>query len=361
MPGPRSEEEVLAAIERRRLRPRVKLMDEHITLSHGAGGKSSHTLIETVFVRALSNPLLDPLGDHAVLPASGDARLAFSTDASVVAPLFFPGGDIGELAVNGTVNDLAMAGARPLYLSLSFILEEGLAVADLERVVASVGEAARASGVVVAAGDTKVVERGKCDRLYIATAGIGAIEHGVELAPARIRPGDRVLLSGTVGDHGMAIMVARGGLELEVELESDSAPLHELVATLLTATAGVRCLRDPTRGGVATVLNELALAAGAGIVIDELSIPVRPEVTGACELLGIDPLYVANEGKLIAVVAPEAEEAALMALRSHPLGTAAATIGEVRADPPGMVLLNTAFGGTRVIDMLAGDPLPRIC
>ena len=357
----RTEEEVLAAIERRRRRPHVKLMDEHITLSHGAGGKSSHTLIETVFLRELGNPLLAPLADHALLPATGTARLAFTTDASVVAPLFFPGGDIGELAVNGAVNDLAMAGARPRYLSASFILEEGLPTADLQRVVASLGAAAREAGVVVATGDTKVVERGKADGLYISVAGVGTVEHELELSPARIRPGDRVLLSGTIGDHGMAIMVARGGLDLEVDLESDTAPLHDLVATLLAAAPEVRCLRDPTRGGVATVLNELALAAETGIVVDELMIPVRPEVTGACEILGIDPLYVANEGKLLAIVSPEAEQAALAALRSHPLGTAAAVIGEVRADPPGMVVLETAFGGSRVVDMLAGDPLPRIC
>jgi len=357
----RSEADVLAAIERRRRRGHVKLLDKHITLSHGAGGKSSHALIETLFVRELENPLLAPLGDHALLPATGGARLALTTDASVVSPIFFPGGDIGELAINGTVNDLAMAGARPLYVSVSFILEEGLAIAELERVVKSLAAAARAAGVVVATGDTKVVERGKADGMYISAAGIGVLEHDLDLAPDQIRPGDRVLLSGTAGDHGMAIMVARGGLALEVHLESDTAPLHDLVATLLAATSDVRCLRDPTRGGVATVLNELALGAEVAVVIDELSVPIRPEVNGACEILGIDPLYVANEGKLIAVVAPEAEQAALQALRAHPLGTSAAVIGEVRPDPPGMVVLETAFGGSRVVDMLAGDPLPRIC
>ncbi|NUT57081.1 MAG: hydrogenase expression/formation protein HypE [Thermoleophilia bacterium] len=336
-------------------------MDEHITLSHGAGGKSSHTLIETLFLRELGNPLLEPLADHALLPATNGAPLAFTTDASVIAPLFFPGGDIGELAVNGCVNDLAMAGATPRYLSASFILEEGLPTDDLARIVRSMAAAARAAGVVVATGDTKVVERGKADGLYISTAGIGTVEHRLQLGPGSIRTGDKVLLSGTIGDHGMAIMVARGGLELEADIASDTAPLHELVATLLAATAGVRCLRDPTRGGVATVLNELALGADVAITLDELMIPVRPEVRGACEILGIDPLYVANEGKLLAVVAPEAEAAALAALRSHPLGTAAAVIGEVRAEPPGMVLLDTEFGGSRVVDMLAGDPLPRIC
>ena len=353
----RTEDDVLAAIERRRRRPHVKLMDEHVTLAHGAGGKSSHALIETLFLRELRNPLLEPLADHALLPQ----RLAFTTDASVVRPLFFPGGDIGELAVNGVVNDLAMAGARPLYLSASFILEEGLPMDELRRVVESLATAARAAGVVVAAGDTKVVERGKADGLYIATTGVGAVEHELDLSVRRIRPGDRVLISGTVGDHGMAIMVARGELELEVDLRSDTAPLHELVQVLLAAAPQVRCLRDPTRGGVATVLNELALAAEVAIAVDETAVPVRPQVQGACELLGIDPLYVANEGKLVAVVAPEAEAAALAALRSHPLGAEAAVIGEVRAEPPGMVMLDTAFGGSRVVDMLAGDPLPRIC
>ena len=357
----RTEEDVLAAIERRRRRPHVKLLDERITLSHGAGGKSSHALVETLFLREFDNPLLAPLSDQALLPPAGDARLAFTTDTSVVSPIFFPGGDIGELAVYGTVNDLAMAGARPQYLSAAFVLEEGVAMADLQRVVRSMAAAARAAGVVVATGDTKVVERGKADRLYIATAGVGVVEHTLDLSPAQVRPGDRILLSGTVGDHGVAIMVARGGLDLEVDLESDTAPLHDLVQLLLSATSEVRWLRDPTRGGVATVLNELALAAEVGIVVDELSVPVRPEVTGACEILGIDPLYVANEGKLVAVVAPEAEEAALAALRSHPRGTSAAVIGEVRESPPGMAVLDTAFGGTRVVDMLAGDPLPRIC
>ncbi|HEX6586907.1 MAG TPA: hydrogenase expression/formation protein HypE [Solirubrobacterales bacterium] len=356
----RSEEEVLDAIEERRRRPRRKLLDERITLSHGAGGKSSHDLVEALFLRELRNPLLEPLTDSAVL-TDGARRQAFTTDSFVVRPLFFPGGDIGELAVNGTVNDLAMAGARPIALSAGFIVAEGLAVDDLDRIVTSMGRAAEAAGVSVATGDTKVVERGKADGLYINTSGVGAIEHDQDLGPDSIRPGDRVIVSGPIGDHGMAIMVARGELALEVDLESDTAPLNDLVATLLGATGGVRCLRDPTRGGVATVLAELALSGEVGISIDEASLPIRPEVTGACEILGIDPLYVANEGKLIAVVAPEAEEDALAALRSHPLGAEAAVIAEVRPDPPGLVLLETSFGGSRVVDMLAGDPLPRIC
>jgi len=358
----RTEEDVLDAIERRRRRPHVKLMDEHITLAHGAGGKSSHTLVETLFVREFANSTLGALGDSAFLPAApGAPRFAFSTDASVVNPLFFPGGDIGELAVNGTVNDLAMAGARPLWLSASFILEEGLATAELTRVVKSMAAAAQRAGVAIVTGDTKVVERGKADGMYIATAGVGVLERDTELSPDLVRPGDRVLVSGSIGDHGMAIMIARGGLELETDLGSDTAPLHELAAGLLDATAEVRWLRDPTRGGVATVLTELALAAELSVVLDEAALPIRDEVNGACEILGIDPLYVANEGKLVAIVGPSGVDSALSALRSHPLGKDAAVIGEVRTEPPGMVLLNTAFGGSRVVDMLSGDPLPRIC
>ena len=363
-PAARTEEDVLEAIERRRRRPRRKLMDERITLAHGAGGKSSHDLIEALFLPELGNPLLAPLADSALLAGVDGAgpRLAFSTDSYVVKPLFFPGGDIGELAVNGTVNDLAMAGARPLWLSAGFIVEEGFPTSDLQRIAASMGAAAQRAGVAVATGDTKVVERGKGDGVYLSTAGVGVLAVGRELSPAAIRPGDRVIVSGTLGDHGMAIMIARGGLELEVDLQSDTAPLHELALGLLEAAGdGVRCLRDPTRGGVATVLNELALGAEVGVVLDEAALPVRPEVNGACEILGIDPLYVANEGKLVAIVAPERTEAALAALRSQPLGAQAAVVGEVRGEPPGMVLLETAFGGSRVVDMLAGDPLPRIC
>jgi hydrogenase expression/formation protein HypE len=356
----RSEEEVLDAIEERRRRPRRKVLDQQITLSHGAGGKSSHDLVEALFLRELRNPMLEPLTDSALI-GDGVGKLAFTTDSFVVRPLFFPGGDIGELAVNGTVNDLAMAGARPIALSAGYIVEEGLPVADLHRIVGSMARAAEAAGVEVATGDTKVVERGKADGLYINTSGVGAIEHDLDLGPGAIQAGDRVVVSGPIGDHGMAIMIARGELALEVELESDTAPLNGLVADLLAVTDGVRCLRDPTRGGLATILAELALSAQLGITIDETSLPVRPEVNGACEILGIDPLYVANEGKLVAIVAPEAEEDALAALRSHPLGTDAITVAEVRPDPPGLVLLETSFGGSRVVDMLAGDPLPRIC
>jgi len=359
---PRTEEEVLDAIERRRRRPVRKLLDERITLSHGAGGKASHTLVEALFLAELRNPLLEALDDSAVFSATENGpRLAFSTDSSVVHPLFFPGGDIGELAVNGTVNDLAMAGARPLYLSAGFIIEEGFEISQLQRVVASMAAAAREAGVSVVTGDTKVVERGKADGLYINTAGVGVLERDIELSTAQVRAGDRVLVSGSIGDHGMAVMIARGDLELEVDLHSDTAPLAGLTATLLDATDGVRCLRDPTRGGVATVLAEMALSAELSIVIDEAALPIAPAVNGASEILGLDPLYVANEGKLVAIVAPEATDAALAALRSHPLGAEAAVIAEVRPDPPGLVILETAFGGSRVVDMLAGDPLPRIC
>jgi len=355
------EREVLERIERARRRP-ARLRDKVITLAHGAGGSASRTLVEALFAAELDNPLLAPLGDSAVLAAPAGARIATTIDASVVTPLEFPGGDIGSLAVSGTVNDLAMVGARALALTAAFVIEEGFAVERLRRIVASMAAAARVAGVPVAAGDTKVVERGKADGLFIATAGVGAVRDGIELDPAGIRPGDRVLVSGTLGEHGMAIMLARGDLALEAEIVSDAASLGGVVDRVLDACGpAVRCLRDPTRGGLATVLNELARAAGASIALDEAAIPVRPEVAGACELLGIDPLYVANEGKLVAVVAPEAVDAALAALRADPLGARAAVIGEVRAEPPGMVLLETAFGGSRVVDLLVGNPLPRIC
>ena len=353
------EQEVLEKIEQRRRR-KPKLTDEVITLAHGAGGRSSHVLVEALFVQELGNALLAPLADAAVFSQNG-TRLALTTDSYVVKPLFFPGGDIGELAVNGTVNDLAMVGARPLYLTAGFILEEGFPTSDLRRIAASMGAAARAAGVAIVAGDTKVVERDKGDGVYINTAGVGVLERELELSVSLVRPGDAILVSGTLGDHGMAVMVARGNLELEVELESDTASLAGLTHGLLDATDGVRCLRDLTRGGLATVLNEIAVTAEVGIVVDEARLPVRPEVTGACEILGIDPLYVANEGKLVAVVAADAADAALAALQSHELGADARVVGHVRAEQPGLVVLETAFGGRRVVDMLVGDPLPRIC
>jgi hydrogenase expression/formation protein HypE len=343
------------------VRPRrPRLRDELVTLAHGSGGKASRELLEGLFLEELGNPLLDPLGDSALLELNG-SRLAFTTDSYVVKPLEFPGGDIGELAVNGTVNDLAVAGARPLVLSAGFVVEEGFEVARLRRLAASMARAAEAAGVVVATGDTKVVERGKADGLYLNTAGIGVVGEGVRLGAEHVLAGDRVLVSGTLGDHGMAVMVARGELALEVELESDTAPVHELAASLLELGEAVRWLRDPTRGGLATALNELVREASLAVGLEEAALPLRPEVVGACEILGIDPLYVANEGKLVAVVAPQAAEDALERLRSHPLGAQAALVGEVRAEPEGFVVLDTAFGGSRIVDMLVGDPLPRIC
>ena len=339
---------------------RPRLRDELITLAHGSGGKASRALVEGLFLEELGNPLLDPLGDSALLELNG-SRLAFTTDSYVVKPLEFPGGDIGELAVNGTVNDLAVAGARPLVLSAGFVVEEGFEVARLRRLAASMARAAEVAGVVIATGDTKVVERGKADGLYINTAGIGLVGSGVRLGAGRVLAGDRVLVSGTLGDHGMAVMVARGELALEVELESDTAPVHELAASLLELGETLRWLRDPTRGGLATALNELARETSLAVCLEETALPLRREVVGACEILGIDPLYVANEGKLVAVVAPEAAGDALERLRSHPLGAEAALVGEVRAEPEGLVLLDTAFGGSRIVDMLVGDPLPRIC
>ena len=317
-------------------------------------------LVESLFLEELGNPLLEPLGDSALLELNG-SRIAFTTDSYVVKPIVFPGGDIGELAVNGTVNDLAVAGATPVALSAGFVVEEGFEVAELRRLVASMARAAEAAGVAVATGDTKVVERGKADGLYVNTAGIGLVPSGVELGAERVRVGDRVLVSGTLGDHGMAVMIARGELALEVELESDTAPVHELAASLLELGGAVRWLRDPTRGGLATALNELAQDAELAVALEEAALPLRPTVVGACEILGIDPLYVANEGKLVAVVAPEAAGDALERLRGHELGAEAAIIGEIRAEPEGLVLLDTAFGGSRIVDMLVGDPLPRIC
>ncbi len=358
-------ETVLAKIERVRQARRHKfyLRDEHITLSHGSGGKATHNLIEGVFAPAFSNPLLDRMDDAATF-AVGEAgeRIAFTTDTYVVSPLFFPGGDIGKLAVHGTINDLAMAGARPLYLSAGFILEEGFSIAMLRRVVESMAAAAAEAGVAIVTGDTKVVQRGKADGLFVNTAGVGVMRTSRPMGQAHAQPGDKVLLSGPIGDHGITVMLAREELEIETDVQSDSAPLHGLVADLLAAAdAHIHCLKDPTRGGIATSLNEIALASEVSIALDEQAIPVRPDVRGACEILGLDPLTIANEGKLLAIVAPEAAGAALAAMRAHPLGQEAAIIGEVRAEPAAMVFLRTDIGGTRVLDMLVGDPLPRIC
>ncbi|HZC40184.1 MAG TPA: hydrogenase expression/formation protein HypE [Streptosporangiaceae bacterium] len=353
------EQQVLDRIDRARRR-RARVREERITMSHGAGGKATQTLIEAVFLDAFGNPLLAELEDAARL-AIGGARLALTTDSFVVSPLFFPGGDIGDLAVNGTVNDLAVSGATPLYLSAGFILEEGFPVADLTRITASMREAAAAAGVQVVTGDTKVVERGKADGCYINTAGVGLLERDVTFGVAQARPGDAIIVSGPVGDHGVTIMLARGELDIESDVESDTAPLAGLVAALLDAVPGVRAMRDATRGGVATILNEIAKAADVGVVVAEDDIPVRDEVRGAAELLGIDPMYVACEGRLVAVVDGASAEQAVAALRSHPLGAEATVVGRITAEQPGLVRLKTAFGGTRIVDLLVGDPLPRIC
>ena len=354
------EQRVLDIIEKQRAR-RPKLRDAHITMAHGAGGKATQTLIEGVFLPAFTSPRLEVLADVATIEAGG-ARLALTTDSFVVKPLRFPGGSIGELAVNGTVNDLAMGGARPLALSLAMILEEGLATDVLRAEVEAIALAAAAAGVEVAAGDTKVVERGHADSMYLCTTGIGLIDERARLAPSYLQAGDRVLVSGSIGEHGTAIMLARGEFDLDADVESDTRPLWPAVDALLAAAGPhLRCLRDATRGGVASVLNELARASEAAILVRERDIPVRPAVAGAAELLGIDPLYIANEGTFVAFVAPEGAEAALAALRAVPGCEQAVEIGEVKSSPAGMVLMETAFGGKRVVDQLVGDPLPRIC
>lgn len=350
-----------------------------VTLAHGGGGKLQQMLIERMYLPAFRNPLLESLHDGAIFdwglgvegsdvtgpdPQSPilNLRLAFTTDSFVITPRVFPGGDIGSLAVHGTVNDLAMCGAQPLVLSAAFIIEEGLPMEELWRYVRSLADAAQAVGVPVATGDTKVVDLGKGDGLYINTSGIGLIPPGIRVSPQRARPGDVILINGRIAEHGIAIMSVREGLAFETALESDSAPLHELVAAVL-AVAGeqVHVLRDPTRGGVSSALNEIASSAGVGIRLDETSIPVGDAVRGACEILGLDPLYVANEGKCLVIVAREAAEAVLAAMRAHPLGREAAIIGEVVADHPRRVVLRSRIGGQRVVDMLSGEQLPRIC
>ena len=357
---PDIEQEVLARIERqRKLRPRFR--DDRITMAHGAGGKATHTLVAGLFEQAFDNEYLAALADAATLELDG-ARVAFTTDSFVVKPLRFPGGSIGELAVNGTVNDLAVAGARPVALSAAFVLEEGLDAGVLRAEVEAMATAARAAGVSIVAGDTKVVERTKADGMYITTSGVGIADDGVSLSGASLRASDRVLCSGFIGDHGTAIMLARGELDLDADIGSDTASVWPLARTLIeSAGPALRVMRDPTRGGVATVLNELASDADLGVVLDENAVPVHPAVTGACEILGIDPMYVANEGKLLAVVAADAANDALAALRATPGGENAELIGRVAPQPEGMVLVETAFGGTRIMDMLIGDPLPRIC
>ena len=331
-----------------------------ILLGHGSGGKLSAELLQNVFLPALGNPVLNRLEDQAIVSLNG-ARLAITTDSFVVKPLIFRGGDIGSLAVHGTINDLAMGGAEPLWLSAAFILEEGLPMETLRRVVGSMHEAAANAGVEIVTGDTKVVEKGSADGIFVNTTGIGLAREGITLSAAQARPGDAILVSGMLGDHGIAILAEREGLQFETAVQSDSAPLHTLVASLLGATREVRCMRDPTRGGLSSTLNEIAASSGVGMELEETSIPVREEVRGACEMLGLDPLYVANEGKLVAIVAPDSAEAALRALQNHPLGKDARIIGRVTSEHPRMVVMRTPFGTTRIVDMLTGDQLPRIC
>jgi hydrogenase expression/formation protein HypE len=354
------EQKILGIIETARSK-RPKFRDERINMAHGAGGKATQSLIEGLLTPAFASDALNELADAATV-AVDDIELAFTTDSYVVRPMRFPGGSIGELAVNGTVNDLAVSGARPLALSLSLILEEGLTAADLKAEVDAIARAAREAGVEIVAGDTKVVERGHADGMYVCTTGIGRRDPRARLSPTALRPGDRILLSGSIGEHGTAIMLARGEFELDAEIESDTRSLWPVVDALLEAVGPeLRCLRDATRGGVASVLNELARASSVAMIVRERQVPVRPDVAGAAEILGIDPMYVANEGKLVAFVAADACERALEALKSVPGCEAAAEIGEVRTEPPGMVLVETSFGGKRVMDQLVGDPLPRIC
>jgi hydrogenase expression/formation protein HypE len=339
---------------------------EHIVLGHGSGGRLTADLIRRVFLPAFDNPVLAALEDQAtvVLPSAAPGegpRIAITTDSFVVQPIFFPGGDIGRLAVNGTINDLAVGGARPLYLAAAFILEEGLPLASLQQIVRSMRDACAAAGVCLVTGDTKVVDRGKADQVFITTTGIGLVPAGCDLSIRSARPGDRILISGTIGDHGIAIMSVREGIEFETVLESDTASLASLVEVMRQACPTIRCMRDPTRGGLSSAVNELAAASSVGVRLMEDAIPVRREVRGACEMLGLDPLYVANEGKLIAVVPPGEAGALLAAMHRHPLGRNAAVIGEVVADHPGMVTMRTGIGGERVVSMLAGEQLPRIC
>jgi hydrogenase expression/formation protein HypE len=354
------EEEVLARIERqRKLRPRFR--DKVITMAHGAGGKATHTLVAGLFAEAFANDALAEMADAARVEV-GSERLAVTTDAFVVKPLRFPGGSIGELAVHGTLNDLAVSGARPLAITAAFVIEEGLAGDVLRAEVQAMAAAGARAEVPIVAGDTKVVERGKADGMYITTTGVGLLADGVYLSSSSIRAGDQILVSGSIGDHGTAIMLARGELELDADVSSDTRSVWPLADALIARVgSGLRVMRDPTRGGVATVLNELANDAGLGVVVDEGRLPVSPAVNGACEILGIDPMYVANEGKLIAVVAEDAVDDALSALVEVEGGDQAALVGRIAPEPAGMVLVNTTFGGTRIMDMLIGDPLPRIC
>jgi hydrogenase expression/formation protein HypE len=345
----------------RRRHPRsLDYTDGRVDLSHGSGGRAMAQLIEELFEASFDNPLLSRRNDQACFPVEA-GRMVMTTDGFVITPLFFPGGDIGSLAVHGTINDVAMAGAWPLYLAVGMIIEEGFPLAELRAVVGSMAAAARAAGVPIVTGDTKVVERGKADRIFITTTGVGRVPPGVDISADRARPGDRVLLSGSIGDHGVAVLSKREGLAFETEIVSDAAALHTLVADMVAAVPGIRAMRDPTRGGVATLLNEIAQESQVGILISEAAIPVAPAVQGACELLGLDPLYVANEGKLVAFCPPEEADRLLAVMRAHPLGRNAAIIGTVIDDPDRFVQMQTGFGGNRLVDWLAGEQLPRIC
>ncbi len=340
---------------------RLNLKNDAVDMSHGSGGRAMARLIEELFLRHFDNEILRQGNDQAAFdPPPG--RLVMSTDGHVISPLFFPGGDIGSLSVHGTINDVAMAGAKPLYLSAGFILEEGFPLADLDRIVASMAAAAKAAGVPIVTGDTKVVERGKGDGVFITTTGVGVVPPGLEISGDRARPGDAILINGSIGDHGVAVLSKRENLDFETELLSDSAALHDLVGHLVSAVDGnIHCLRDPTRGGLATTLNEIAGQAGVGMVLKEQALPIKQEVLGACELLGLDPLYVANEGKMVVICPAEQAETALKALRAHPLGRDGAIIGQVREDAHGFVRMQTRLGGERIVDWLAGEQLPRIC
>ncbi len=339
---------------------KLDLKAGRVEITHGGGGRAMAQLVDELFVAAFDNEFLDQRNDQAMFRAGG-GRMVMTTDGYVISPLFFPGGDIGSLSVHGTVNDVAMAGAKPIALSASFILEEGLPLADLKRIVDSMAKASKEAGVPIVTGDTKVVEKGKADGVFISTAGIGVVPEGVTISGERARPGDAILVSGTLGDHGVAVMSKREGLDFETTILSDSAALHGLVADMVQAVPDIHCLRDPTRGGLAATLNELALQSGVGMLIREAAIPVRDEVRGACELLGLDPLYVANEGKLIAICPGGHAEALLAVMRAHPLGADAAIVGTVVEDSHCFVQMETSFGGNRIVDWLAGEQLPRIC
>ena len=340
-------------------RPKLDIRKGRVDLTHGGGGRAMAQLIDELFIPAFSNPMLDQREDYAAFAGSG--RMVMATDAHVISPLFFPGGDIGSLSVHGTVNDVAMSGARPLHLSAAFVLEEGFPLSDLKAIADSMGDAARRAGVSIVTGDTKVVERGKGDGVFITTTGIGVVEHDLALGAEKVRTGDRIIVSGTLGDHGVAVMSQRQGLSFETEIVSDSAALNELTTAIISSGDGLRVMRDPTRGGLAATLNEIAQTAGVGIRLDEAAIPIRPEVHGACELLGLDPLNVANEGKLVAICSPDHADSVLSAMKSQPHGANAAIIGEVIADENCFVQMTTQLGGGRIVDWLSGEQLPRIC